>query len=208
MVDKLKIDGSIRTTAIEGAFRAVPRHVFLPTASPREVYRDTVIATKVVDGRFVSSSSQPSLMAEMLEQLGVAPGQRVLEIGTGTGYNAALLAHAVGESGRVTTIDLDEDTVAAARQHLSDLGLDRVQVVCADGNHGFAPNGPYDRVILTVGATDIAPAWHEQLAADGRLVLPLTLVGSFMRVVALERRGEHGEYLESISTANCSFMML
>jgi len=129
----------------------------------------------------------------------------VLEIGTGTGYNAALLAHAVGETGQVTTVDLDEDTAATARQRLGELGFDRVEVICADGNAGYLPNAPYDRVILTVGATDIEPAWYEQLTPDGRLVVPLALFGQVMRVVAFERRDGH---LESVSTALCTFMML
>jgi len=205
LVDWLTIYERIRTPQVEAAFRAVPRHHFLPTAPLREVYRDTVIATKVIDGRFVSSSSQPSIMAEMLEQLGLEPGQRVLEIGTGTGYNAALLAHAVGETGQVTSVDLDEDTASTARQRLVELGFGSVQVVCADGNAGYLPNAPYDRVILTVGATDIEPAWYEQLAPDGRLVVPLELIGQVMKVVAFERRDG---YLESVSTANCTFMML
>lgn len=205
LVERLKLDQSIRTPLVEAAFRAVPRHHFLPTASLAEVYRNVVIVTKVVDGRFVSSSSQPSIMAEMLEQLSLAPGQRVLEIGTGTGFNAALLAHAVGETGHVTTVDLDEDTASLARERLVALGYDRVQVVCADGNAGFPPTAPYDRIILTVGATDIEPAWYEQLAPDGRLVVPLALLGQMMRVVAFEPRDG---FLESVATANCSFMML
>ena len=90
---------------------------------PREeVYRDQAIVTKRVDGVSVSSSSQPAIMAVMLEQLAVQPGQRVLEIGAGTGYNAALLAHLVGPTGQVITVDIDagivEEPAASGRRRV------------------------------------------------------------------------------------------
>src|SRR5581483_5459570 len=114
-------------------------------------------------------------MAIMLEQLQLKPGLRVLEIGAGTGYNAALMAHIVGETGQVITIDIDEDIVYNARLHLVTAGFERVQVICADGGAGYAHAAPYDRIILTVGASDITPAWRDQMKPNGRLLLPLTL---------------------------------
>ncbi len=97
-------------------------------------------------------------MAIMLEQLQLEPGQRVLEIGTGTGYNAALMAHIVGETGQVITIDIDEDIVEGAREHLAAAGYDSVQVVCGDGGLGDVSAAAYDRIIFTVGANNILPA--------------------------------------------------
>src|SRR4051812_2082062 len=111
LVDKLRADQSIRSRPVEAAFRAVPRHLFVPETPLEDVYRDMVIPTKKESGQWISSSSQPTIMAIMLEQLQLKPGQRVLEIGAGTGYNAALIAHIVGSKGYVTTIDLDEDIV-------------------------------------------------------------------------------------------------
>src|SRR5262245_20506986 len=112
------------------------------------------------NGEVVSSSSQPEIMAIMLEQLDVRPGHRVLEIGAGTGYNAALLAHLVGGTGRVTAVDIDGDIVAAARVHLAAAGISGGQLVCADGWACVPEDGPYDRIVLTVGAHDISPAWR------------------------------------------------
>src|SRR6202171_4032203 len=93
LIDGLAAAGTVRRPAVEAALRAVPRHIFLPGVPLEEVYRDQAIVTKRIDNVGVSSSSQPAIMAVMLDQLDVRLGQRVLEIGAGTGYNAALLAH-------------------------------------------------------------------------------------------------------------------
>lgn len=204
LVDQLKSQGHITDPLVEAAFRAVPRHLFLPDKAPEEVYRDEAIATKFLDGSSISASSQPAIMAIMLEQLQLKPGLHVLEIGAGTGYNAALMAHIVGETGQVITIDIDEDIVYNARLHLVTAGFERVQVICADGGAGYAHAAPYDRIILTVGASDITPAWRDQMKPDGRLLLPLTLREPQVSV-AFEQVDDH---LTSVSVRACGFMML
>ena len=205
LVDELKRRGCIRTPGVEAAFRAVPRHLFVPGVSLDDVYHDKAIPTKRgPDGGFISSSSQPAIMAIMLEQFTLAPGHRVLEVGAGTGYNAALMAHIVGQTGQVVTVDIDDDLVAAARAHLAAAGFERVQVVCGDGGLGYPDGAPYDRIILAVGASDIAPSWREQLRSGGRLLLPLSINGPQM-CVAFERADGH---LESVSIEECGFMML
>src|SRR5438132_1369508 len=125
LVDALVRRRAITDSRVEAAFRAVPRHLFLPRVPLEEVYRDQAIPTKTIDGEAVSSSSQPEIMATMLEQLGLEPGLRVLEIGAGTGYNAALMAHVVGETGTLTSMDIDDDIVDGARAHLDAAGQDR-----------------------------------------------------------------------------------
>lgn len=204
LVDQLKTRGEIVTPEVEAAFRAVPRHMFLPGIPLEDVYADKVIGTKSIEGRFVSSSSQPAIMAIMLEQLQLRPGQSVLEIGAGTGYNAALMAHIVGETGRVVTIDIDEDIVEGARAHLAAAGFARVQVIQADGATGYPQGAPYDRIILTVSANDILPAWYEQLCPAGVLLLPLAVRGPQV-CVAFQRSDDH---LESTSVRACGFMSL
>jgi protein-L-isoaspartate(D-aspartate) O-methyltransferase len=102
------------------AFARVPRHLFLPKVPLESVYEDDAIVTRDDGGIPTSSSSQPSLMARMLDRLDVRPGQRVLEIGAGTGYNAALLA-ALGAD--VTTVELQPDVADEARRHLAAAGL-------------------------------------------------------------------------------------
>ena len=199
-VGQLKRAGQIRTAPVEAAFRAVPRHLFVPGFPLDHVYSDRAVNIKPG-----ASSSQPAVYAMMLEQLQLAPGHRVLEIGAGTGYNAAMLASLVGESGQVITIDIDEELAASAREHLAAAGFGHVRVLCGDGSLGCPDAAPYDRIIVTVGAWDIAPAWREQLAPHGRLLVPLAILGPSHQVtVAFEPADDH---LESVSISPCVFMM-
>jgi protein-L-isoaspartate(D-aspartate) O-methyltransferase len=205
LVDDLMKQGLIQSPRVETAFRSVLRHLFLPGISLEQVYSDRAISAKQSEtGQWISSSSQPAIMAIMLEQLGLEPGHKVLEIGTGPGYNAALMAHIVGDSGQVVTIEIDEDLTEAAHEHLTAAGFDQVKAVCADGGYGYPEAAPYDRIILTVGAPDITPAWWNQLKPEGRIVLPLLLRGS-MKSIAFERVDDH---LVSISVADCGFIAL
>ncbi|GII80926.1 hypothetical protein Sru01_59080 [Sphaerisporangium rufum] len=198
--------GGTLAPPVAEALRAVPRHLFLPGTPPADAYRDEAIVTKRdADGRPISSSSQPTIMAMMLGQLGVAPGHRVLEIGAGTGYNAALMSYLAGPAGAVVSIDIDADLVEAARARLHAAGHSGVRVVHADGAAGFAPGAPYDRVIATVGVWDLEPAWFDQLAPGGRIVVPLDLRG-VQRSVALERAGAYG--WTAVSIIPCGFMRM
>ena len=158
------------------------------------------------DGQPISSSSQPAIMAIMLDQLTLAPGQRVLEIGAGTGYNAALMQHIVGPAGTVVSVDIDANLVDRAREHLASAGYQDVTVVAADGAEGYPPGAPYDRVIATVGVSDLAPTWLDQAGPGARIVVPLDVRGSQL-AVAFGRSGSGG-YWVSRSIAPCGFMRM
>jgi protein-L-isoaspartate(D-aspartate) O-methyltransferase len=205
LVEGLQRRGIIADARLSEAFATVPRHLFLPGLDPERVYSDQAIITKEQDGIGISSSSQPAMMAIMLGQLGPEPGQRLLEIGAGTGYNAALLRFLVGPRGRVTTVDVDDDIVAAARAQTAAAGYPDIHVVLGDGGYGYADDAPYDRIILTVGASDLLPAWWEQLRPSGLLVLPLSL-GPGMFSVAFRHQSNGTLISESLSP--CGFIRL
>jgi protein-L-isoaspartate(D-aspartate) O-methyltransferase len=205
LVDELRASGRLSSRSVEAAFRVVPRHVFLPGMAASQAYQDEAFVIKTGEnGLPVSSSSQPAIMAIMLEQLEIAPGHRVLEIGTGTGYNAALMRHLVGPEGSVVTVDIDPDLVARARESLAAAGYSDVTVICGDGSFGAPEHAPYDRIIVTAGASDLAPEWLAQLGPDGRIALPLSVRG-IQLCIALERSSG---YWRSRSACRCGFIRL
>jgi protein-L-isoaspartate(D-aspartate) O-methyltransferase len=206
LVGQLLERGIVRIGPVEHALRAVPRHLFVPAVPVQQAYADEPVYTKHdAAGTSISAASQPAIVAIMLEQLQARPGQRILEIGAGTGYNAALLAHLAGEHGQVTTVDVDQDLTDSARSALARAGYANVRVILGDGALGHAASAPYDRIIATVGTWDLPPAWLAQLAPAGRVVVPLRLRGSITRSVALER---DGSCWRAVSSEMCGFMPL
>ncbi|MEV1043618.1 methyltransferase domain-containing protein [Streptomyces sp. NPDC049916] len=186
--------GGLSDPAWYAAFADVPRHLFVPAyfvhgvrgyerlwgedPDPgrrarwlRGVYADGALATRIRDGELVSSSSQPSLMALMLEALDVRDGHTVLEIGTGPGYNAALLSHRLGEAA-VTSVDLDPEITEPARRHLAAAGY-RPTVITGDGARGCPRRAPYDRIIATCTLPSVPPAWPEQCRPGALVLAPL-----------------------------------
>jgi len=203
MVDFVREQGYARTAAVEEAMRTVPRHLFVPTASIQTAYGDLAVSIKdAADGTMLSCASVPTVVAMMLDQLDVHPGMRILEIGAGTGYNAALLAHLTGSGGSVTTVDYDPEITTGARRNLDATGYDHVHVATRDGALGDPEHAPYDRIIVTVGAWDIPTTWRTQLAYGGRLVLPLRWRGQSESIAFTQ----HGDHLESDAVELCGFV--
>lgn len=186
--DALVREGAITRPEVAEAFAAVPREAFVaggfhgrdgtwvaPDAGGflDAVYVNDVLVTKIVDGRATSSSSQPSLMAAMIEALGLSPGARVLEVGAGTGYNAALMSAA---GVRVTTVDVQPDVVERASAALATVPS-TVDLRLGDGYEGWAAGAPYDRVIVTVGVAGVSPQWLDQLVPGGFVLAPVRHAG-------------------------------
>ena len=113
------------------------------------------------------------MIAAMLEQLDVRHGDRVLEVGTASGYNAALLAHLTGPGGLVVSVELEPDLTVGAARALKGAGVQNALVLCADGRSGWQRAAPYDRIVVTAAANRVEPAWEQQLREAGRLVVPL-----------------------------------
>jgi protein-L-isoaspartate(D-aspartate) O-methyltransferase len=206
------------------AFQRVPRHLFVPryhrtvngerrlVDGSRPEDREEWLAGAYSDEPLVtgfdaqnptapnSSSSMPALMALMLEWLVVEEGSKVLEIGTGTGYNAALLCERLG-SHRVTTIDVDPDCVEAARDHLMAAGYSP-RLAVADGWHGYADEAPYDRIIATCAAHRLPDAWVEQLAVSG-VIVAIVSTG-----IVRARLMEHGDVVGRFHAAPVRYMSM
>jgi protein-L-isoaspartate(D-aspartate) O-methyltransferase len=208
LVARLAKGGRVPDRVVE-AFAAVSRHHFLPGVELATVYADDAVVTHDEGGVPTSSSSQPSLMARMLAELDVRPGDRVLEVGTGTGYNAALLAR-LGAA--VTSVELQPEVAAAAAEHLAAAGTPvmdgsppqpgTVRLETADG--AAPPGGPYERIIVTAGCWSLPKPLVSELADGGTLVAPLRI--NIVEVaVALHRRGEQ---LQGGHGLPCGFMPL
>jgi methyltransferase of FxLD system len=210
LVDELERTGALSSTAARAAFLAVPRELFVPELAEAEglaaVYQNAVVVTKR-DGRGVplSSSSEPQVMAAMLEHLELSEGMRILEIGAGSGYNAALLKTLVGQAGRVTTIDIDPELARKARMALRAGGFE-ARVVCADGSLGYPDEAPFDRIVVTASSARVPVAWRDQLAEGGLLELPLRMTASGVQAIATFRRV--GSRLVSVAVVPGRFMPL
>jgi protein-L-isoaspartate(D-aspartate) O-methyltransferase len=204
MVDRLAEQVHPRDETLS-AFRNVPRHLFLPDVDLDRVYSGSAISTRHDEkGNPISSSSEVAIMALMLDALRLERGQRVLEIGAGTGYNAAILAELVGAD-NVVTVDIDPEIADEARGHLRAAGHDAVRVETVDGWTGWSDGAPYARLELTAATADISPHWVDQLEEGGILVAPLLLRPNAQALVALRKRGET---LESSSVFAGGFMSL
>ncbi|MDP9251930.1 MAG: methyltransferase domain-containing protein [Chloroflexota bacterium] len=204
MVDRLVQQVHPREETV-AAFRMVPRHLFLPEVDLDRVYSGAAIPTKHNDkGDPISSSSEVAIMALMIDALRLERGQRVLEIGAGTGYNAAILAELVGVE-NVVTLDIDAAIADGARAHLRAAGYQDVRVQAVDGWMGWTDGAPYARMELTAATSDISPHWVDQLEEGGVLVAPLALRPNAQAMVAFRKSGKA---LESLSVFAGGFMWL
>ena len=207
LADELTEKGKLVSPRWQAAFRATPRHLFVPEYFEQErtgdwrrivfddaalaaIYRNVAMFTDVDgDGRGVSSSSEPGLMTRMLELLDVRDGDQVLEIGTGTGYNTALLCAGLDDR-QVSSIDIDY--VDAARRRLESLGY-RPTLCTGDGVAGIPHRAPFDRIISTVAVRRIPEAWLDQLADGGTVLADVKLNPAAGNLVLLRKGGDVAE---------------
>jgi len=194
LVEHLRAGGIVRTDAVAAAFSEVPRELFVAGVLAEQgleaVYRDEAhVIKKSLEGRPLSSSSQPGIMAQMLDRLDLRPGQRVLEIGAGSGYNAALMSRLVGRSGRITSVDIDSQIAGDARRALEAGGF-AARVVVGDGRRGWPNDAPFDRIIVTASVDEVPVAWFEQLVEGGLLEFPLRFdpASTALQVIPVFRR--------------------
>ena len=161
------------------AMGSVPREAFLPQTQRRCAYADRALPLG-----FGQTVSQPYVVAVTLEALRLAPGDRVLEVGAGSGYAAAVASRLAAE---VVAVERIESLAGGARQRLSALGFDNVTVVWADGSNGHPPGAPYDAIFLSAAAPAVPGALFDQLAAGGRLVAPVGRAGRDQHLALYEK---------------------
>ena len=180
MVEEQLMARGIENEDVLEAFRAVPREEFVPESKKQLAYQDSPL--QIGQGQTIS---QPYTVARMTELLDPKPVDKVLEVGTGSGYQAAILAEIVE---KVVTIERLRDLAESARNILGRLGYDNVQFIIADGSKGWEEDAPYDGIIITAAAKDLPQSLFDQLAVGGRLVAPVgsRLVQEMIRVTKTE----------------------
>src|SRR5260370_18524684 len=228
LVTTLKNEGKLSSPQVESALKHVPRnafmdHFFVLETSDRKMQWRHVQPSSVRDADAwlraiytnrpvitaydeyntpTSSSSSPDAMALMLEASQLHPGLRVLEIGTGTGYNAALLAHIVGDPHKIFTVELDAAVASRAQQRLNQVAGEGITVYVGDGLRGYAPGAPYERMIATGSYHKVPLDWLDQLQPGGMLLMNLRgHLGAcaFLKIVKVgPRRVAHGTFLAGL----------
>jgi protein-L-isoaspartate(D-aspartate) O-methyltransferase len=171
----------IRDARVLDAMRRVPRHRFVAEPWRAQAYADRPLP--IGEGQMIS---QPYMVAIMTETAAVAPSHRVLEIGTGSGYQAAVLA---ALADHVTSIERHASLAAQAAAVLAEAGIANVDVIVGDGTEGYPPRAPYDRIVVTAGAPVVPDALKAQLADGGRIVIPVGTYGT-QHLVTVERSGD------------------
>ena len=200
LVEDLERGRHIRSTPVRRAFLAVPRERFVPEDLRSKAYLDTPLSIPM--GQTISA---PSMIAIMLEEAELAEGQTVLDVGTGSGYNAALLAVIVGAA-NVVSIERHADLAAFARDNLRAAGCADVRLVVGDGTLGHEPGAPYDRIVVTAGAPRIARSWVRQTKVGGLIVAPIGR-STFSQVLVVARKVAE-ERIETREGTPCAFVPL
>jgi protein-L-isoaspartate(D-aspartate) O-methyltransferase len=185
LVDSLVRRGYVTSEAVEKAMRRVPREEFLPQVIRSEAYVDTPLP--IGEGQTISA---PHMVAIMAEQLDLSPGHKILEIGAGSGYHAAVCAELIAPDGHVYTIERIASLATFAEDNLKRNGYgDLVTVIFGDGTKGLPDKAPFDRIFVAAGAPDIPAPLTDQLADGGKLLVP---VGGryYQDLIKVERKGK------------------
>jgi protein-L-isoaspartate(D-aspartate) O-methyltransferase len=200
LVESLKRRGYISTISVEAAMLRVPREEFLPESIRDDAYVDTPLP--IGDRQTVSA---PHMVAIMVEHLDLRPGMKVLEIGAGSGYHAAVCAEIVGQEGHIYTVERISSLSSFAEANLKKTGYASVvTVIFGDGTKGLPEHAPYDRIFVAAGAPYIPPPLTEQIAEGGRLLVPVG--GRFYQdLIRIEKRGAE---LKKESLGGCVFVPL
>ncbi len=198
LVEHLERSGVISSSRLKQAFLSVAREEFIPDHLRDHAYADNPLS--IGSGQTISA---PHMVAIMVEALDLKPGLKILEIGTGSGYHAAIVSHIVGSSGHVYSIERYESLAENARKNLKDAGIDNVTVVIGDGSKGCEQYQPYDRIYVTCAAPEIPKPYKNQLNDPGIILIPVGRM--YCELVKYELK--NGEVSEK-NLGGCAFVPL
>jgi protein-L-isoaspartate(D-aspartate) O-methyltransferase len=199
LIKHLRSKGYLRSRPLEEALRKLPRHLFVPESFRRLAYRDAPLAIG-----YNQTISQPTTVVAMTEALNVKSGQKILEIGSGSGWQAALLSQMVGKKGYVYSIEIVAELTDFARRNIETLGINNVEIILRDGSLGLKEEAPYDRIIVTAASPKIQDTLLDQLNVGGIMVIP---VGNmYLQEMMVVRKKKNG--IEKRSIGNFAFVPL
>ncbi len=184
LVERLKYEFNLNEKVVK-AMIEVPRHLFVPPFYRNEAYNDYPLP--IGHGQTISA---PHMVAIMCNLLDLDEGMKVLEIGTGTGYHAAVVSRIVGDRGMVITVERIPELAEKARKIYGDLGYDNIEVIVGDGSRGYERESPYDRIYVTASAPKIPDSLLFQLKPFGKLLIP---VGDFIQNLYIVEKDEYGQ---------------
>jgi len=183
LVNRLVKEGYITSNKVKEAFLKTPRESFVPDTLKMQAYIDTPL--QIGSGQTISA---PHMVAIMCEALDVKEGQKILEIGAGSGYHAAIVSHLAGENGHVYTIERFENLAKMAQENLKKTGITNVTVEVGDGSEGLDKYEPYDRIYVTCAAPSVPQPLINQLGDSGKLLIPVGRM--YCELQLLEKKGE------------------
>jgi protein-L-isoaspartate(D-aspartate) O-methyltransferase len=167
LIDIMKNTGFLTDSRVESAFREVPRHNFVPESLKNRAYENEPIHLMKRQ-----TISQPSVVSRMTEWLDLKEGQKVLEIGSGSGWQSAILAKIVG-NGKIFTVERHSKLASFAKKNLERLGIKNVKIILGDGRSGLIEESPFDRIMITAACKEVPPALLDQLSLGGLLIAPV-----------------------------------
>ena len=198
LINRLKYEGRIKSQDVENAFLDVPREIFVTENMKKYAYLDSPL--EIGNGQTISA---PHMVAIMVEALDLKKGQKILEIGAGSGYHAAIVARLIGQEGHIFTIERFESLAEIAKKNLKKANITNVTVEVGDGSKGLLKYSPYDRIYVTCAAPDVPKPLIDQLNESGKLMIP---VGRM--VCTLELIEKKGEKIKTKNLGGCAFVPL
>ncbi len=198
LINSLRASRFLNDDNVESAFRDIPRHEFVPTSELNRAYYNEPLA--IMKDQTIS---QPGVVSRMTEWLDLKDGQKILEIGTGSGWQTAILSYLVG-TGTVYSVEFHSELVKFARENLEKFRMDNAHVILGDGSLGYPKESPYDRIIITAACTEIPLPLLEQLGENGLIIAP---VGNSSQSLVLLKKTPEG-IIEIKNQSNYIFVPL